>query len=111
MPGYYTNYTLYIDGPAELVEGFIAAYRPEEDSSNIKISDYVFYKDYSGYSQYCKWYDHLEVMQSISRDWSELFFTLNGWRDETLNIWVKYFYAGKAEHFRAEVTYPPTTLR
>jgi len=109
--GYYTDFTLKIDGPEEAVEAM-------RNSDYLSATDYGplfenFYHNKGGLYHWgdVKWYEFREDMTEISKRNPDLFFTLWGDGEEDSDLWVAYFYRGKYEEFKAQITYPKTTLR
>lgn len=109
--GYYTDFTLKIEGPESAIETL-------SNSSELGEMDYghlleCFYhqKDNFYYWRDTKWYEWEEDMLSISEKNPDLFFTLWGDGEESDDHWVAYFSQGKHEKFKAKLTFPETTLR
>jgi len=109
--GYYTDFTLKIDGPEEAIEAM-------RNSDYLSATDYGplfenFYHNKGGLYHWgdVKWYEFREDMTEISKRNPDLFFTLWGDGEEDSDLWVAYFYRGKYEEFKAQITYPKTTLR
>jgi hypothetical protein len=94
--GYYTNYRLKVDtddpGIIAILEG--------EDFLGEAMRD-------GGVE--CKWYDHEGEMQSFSRKFPDVLFTLTGYGEDIADkqdIWVKYFKGGKMQHYKAKIFFP-----
>lgn len=108
--GYYTDFTLKIDGPEEAIEAM-------RNSDYLSATDYGpllenFYEYRDGTYSWgdIKWYEFEEDMTEISKRNPDLFFTLYGDGEQDDDLWVAYFYRGQSEKFDAVITYPETTI-
>lgn len=109
--GYYTDFTLKIEGPEEDIEAM-------RNSDYLSQTDYGplfenFYHSKGGLYMWgdVKWYEYPEDMLEISKRNPTLFFTLWGDGEEESDLWVSYFYQGQHEHFKAQITYPKPTIK
>lgn len=50
-----------------------------------------------------KWYDHEKDMLSVSREWPDRVFRLDGEGKESGDIWVKFFKDGQVQMVKAEI--------
>lgn len=53
-----------------------------------------------------KWYDHEEDMTTLSKEFPNILFVLEGVGEEFPDAWRKWFYNGTVEASYAEVIYP-----
>jgi hypothetical protein len=53
----------------------------------------------------CKWYDHEDDMRRLSNVYNDIIFILNGFGEDSEDIWRKYFYNGKCQVAEAKITY------
>lgn len=91
--GYYTQYSLTSDHP-ELENEMKVSLR--------ELSGYGFSFDYN---EPCKWYDHEKDMKELSKKYPEVRFMLDGEGEESGDLWIKYFKAGKMQFCPAKITY------
>lgn len=104
--GYYTAYSLkYV----EYVEGAHPDDMPmvsdDEDNSIQKyLEDYelIYYFD-----DIHSWYDHSIDMKALSSAFPCVLFILGGLGEENVDMWIKYYWAGKMQTCQAQITYPP----
>jgi len=57
------------------------------------------------FNESCKWYDHEINMRSISKDYPDTIFILEGEGEEAGDIWIKYFLNGKMQVAKAKITF------
>jgi hypothetical protein len=89
--GYYTYYTISIDGyTGEL---------PEEEF----VSEQLEYGN--PFEESCKWYDNETDMKKISEKYPEMVFHLHGDGEETGDLWDKHFKNGKMQLCKGKITY------
>lgn len=95
--GYYTRYDLKIDGTREEID---------------RVSEYLYRTEISGYkllklSSYepSKWYNHMEDMLDLSKEFPNVLFTLSGDGEDSGDFWKKYFKGGKVQIAFGEITY------
>lgn len=93
--GYYTRYELSFDHGYDPVLEEKVMKRIEE------ISGYTYLFD-----QEVKWYEHIEDMLTLSKEFPEIVFTLNGEGEESGDVWVAYFLNGKHVVHKAEIVLP-----
>ena len=55
----------------------------------------------------CKWYDHEADMKIFSALFPEVLFMLRGEGEESEDIWMKYFQAGKMQIAKATISFEP----
>lgn len=97
--GYYTNYSLEVDGGNGL--DIIADLKAVCDNASYALCD-----DGSTSDQ-LKWYDHESDMIAFSRKYPDVLFTLYGAGEESGDIWRQYFLNGKSQIAKAIITYDP----
>lgn len=61
----------------------------------------------SSLEESCKWYDHEDDMKRLSLRFPDVVFTLNGTGEESGDVWVKYFKAGKMQVDKVEIKLAP----
>ena len=90
--GYYTNYDLTVEYLRPLRKGV-----SEEifEAISARIAEISDYRD--PFKSDCKWYKHEEHMRRVSTEFPDILLTLNGEGEESRDIWVKYFLAGKMQ--------------
>ena len=107
--GYYTRYGLEVHGCS--VAGYPAPVGAIDKSSDEyqMIVDAISVE--SGYSHpfesEIKWYDWDKDMARVSKRFPDLIFELSGEGEEAGDLWKSYFYKGKQQMARAEVTFAP----
>ena len=90
--GYYTQYELDTDDS-------------EADKHMAAIAELSDYRHlFSGDT--CKWYDHEKDMRAYSENNPSVQFKLSGEGEQSSDIWVKWFKAGKMQTWKLEVNKP-----
>ncbi len=57
-------------------------------------------------TEYTKWYDYERDILLISKEFPDVFITVNGHGEEEDDIWIQYFYNGKSTpKYYAEIIY------
>lgn len=51
------------------------------------------------------WYDHEEQMKFFSLKYPDILFTLHGEGEDSGDVWMKYFKAGKMQVAKAKITF------
>ena len=107
--GYYTKFELH----AVDVETGYPITMMEEDAITKRLWQLVGGSD--RYTPKCiencldeemKWYDHEEDMTTLSKEFPNILFVLEGVGEEFPDAWRKWFYNGAVEASYAEVVYP-----
>ena len=94
--GYYTHHTLEV--PYEN-EGLISVFREECEGAVYAIDD-------NGYcEESTKWYDHEKDLRKFSKKHPDVIFTLKGEGEESGDLWVEYYKAGKMQRCKAKIVY------
>lgn len=94
--GYYTNYNLSVEPDNEKM---IETVRERIESARYALTE-------SGDDRAsCKWYGHEDDLKLISFENPNHLFTLWGEGEESGDLWVKYFKAGKMQMEKAKITY------
>jgi hypothetical protein len=127
--GYYTDYTLEIEGDF-IAEQKVKSERLLQEANKIQEKELRDVAKAHVRSQYrlllepeewvaemlewgdpfienCKWYDHTEDMLKISKEYPEFIFKLRGEGEENGDMWVKYYKNGRYQTCEAEIFYPP----
>ena len=73
-------------------------------------SDVVAHIGHNPFNNSCKWYDHDEVMISVSEKFNGILFILYGDGEERDDIWKKYFYNGQMQVAKVKLTFDECTL-
>lgn len=90
--GYYTFHTL------EVSEGHIQEHVDQLGSIS-------HYGEDMFEGEQVKWYDREKDMRAHSSNWPELMFTLKGEGEESGDIWIEYYKAGKMQRCEAKITF------
>lgn len=53
------------------------------------------------------WYEHVESVKNMSREFPDIIFTLYGRGENDEDMWNKYFLNGKVQVCNAIITYEP----
>lgn len=94
--GYYTNYSLSIlEGSNDLIQ---------ELRDTCDEAEYALDEDGDS-SNATKWYDHEKDLKNFSSVHPEAVFKLKGEGEESGDIWVAYFKAGKMQMCKAKITF------
>jgi hypothetical protein len=107
--GYYTHFDLTMhpeqDTARELeIMRVIASKIYEEDPANISGNTASWCL-----SDHLKWYDHIEHMIEVSKQFPDIAFILDGEGEEYSDIWREYYCNGEWEGVCAEIVYPEPT--
>lgn len=107
--GYYTNYNLivkHMNGTQEyqdLVQMLkakgILGYALDE------YYDSAYDCEFSS-ADTVKWYEYNEDMTDISIHFPDMVFCLEGWGEDSTDIWRAYYKNGKAEYCPAQIIFP-----
>jgi hypothetical protein len=107
--GYYTKFELHAvdvetSSPIPMVEESVIAARLWQlvDGSD----RYTPKSIESCLDEEMKWYDHEEDMTTLSKEFPNILFVLDGVGEEFPDAWRKWFYNGTVEASYAEVVYP-----
>ena len=113
--GYYTHYRLTI-APETFIKTRKQMAIVDGERREVDIEEEVYLIDtlreackgdylYSSLedSDDMKWYEHESDLRSLSIQYPEVLFTLNGTGEVSGDIWVKFFKYGKMQHSKAEV--------
>ena len=109
--GYYTDYSIQ-------VEGDVNYNKLEEIAERInEVSGYYFYADINKFQEnhiMCddtyKWYNWHKHMKSISKEYPELLFKVEGVGEEHDDHWKCNFINGRDERMSPEVIWPESQL-
>lgn len=108
--GYYTDFTLKIEGPEEMIQEMRESEFKSETDYGPLFNNFYLREAGLYYWTEVKWYEYREDMERISKRNPDLFFTLWGDGEEGGDLWVAYFYQGASERFEARIIYPGTTF-
>jgi hypothetical protein len=126
--GYYTYYELSIDNSQvkgqvekkkqseieeiqqsnisdELKKRLIKDVEKMYETSIVTQNDVVNFLTFNPFDGQCKWYEDTEDMCRLSKEYSNVLFTLTGNGEEPEDMWVKYFMNGKVQIEKAVITY------
>jgi hypothetical protein len=97
--GYTTWFELSHNADAETTADIQLFLRANEETF------YAFDEFGEGTDRY-KWYEWQEDMETLSKQFPSVVFTLRGEGEESGDIWVAYFKDGKTALHHAEITFP-----
>ena len=94
--GYYTSHKLEI---AEGDNDLISALRSYEEGAGYAL------EDNGDTAERCKWYDHESDLRRFSATHPQALFKLSGEGEDSGDIWIEYYRAGKMQRCTAEITF------
>ena len=101
--GYYTQYTLKVEGDNPTLE--------EVADVLVEISDYgvrtIWWVENLKGEDVAKWYDYQKNMKQLSARYPNVLFTLHGLGEEAGDEWVEYYKNGKYQREVREEWSPP----
>lgn len=116
--GYYTNYNLHVVG----IEGTDAKdetqvrklknpeynnfvqWMKNGETGSLASSIYVFWREKEK-TKHCKWYEHEQDMKSVSEQFPNLIFMLEGAGEDATDLWKKFFKNGNMQTCYAKIVY------
>ena len=98
--GYSTYFTLDYDDELRCPTCGTCGVVTHED----QIIEQIGYNPFEGE---CKWYSHEQDMKEYSENAPDVLFTLNGEGEESGDVWVQYFKAGKCQTEKAKIQLAP----
>lgn len=108
--GYYTDYALYVHHYSVERKETIGVSLPdgikgaiEEEVERMEVMEYGDVD--CGYFCSAKWYDHDRDMCLLSLKFPTVLFELSGSGDESDDLWVAYYHAGKMQYCPGKVVY------
>lgn len=108
--GYYTDFSLTFQGDENDIKNITSILLdedyPENCPDNIEPISYSFHK--SGDELKLggvKWYEYKENMKSLSAAFPNVLFILNGWGEETGDIWRNFFKDGKVQVAKTQIVF------
>jgi len=94
--GYYTRHELeVIEGDNELIS---------ELRNSSECASYAIY-DNGKESGECKWYRHEDELRNLSKKHPQALFKLIGEGEDSGDIWIEYYRAGKMQRCAAKITF------
>jgi hypothetical protein len=107
--GYYTNYSLEYEILEETEEGKTSSTeeRLVEEMNSEDACQYGSLMLFVREGVDCKWYEHDEEMKPLSAKFPTVLFTLKGEGEESGDLWVKYYLAGKSQMCQGITAFEP----
>lgn len=102
--GYYTDFRLSVEGSGPVYDKLMR----EKDKIVFSQGDYdwnlgKWLAEY--YTESCKWYDWQKDMESLSADWPNVLFILEGDGENTGDLWKAWFRNGKSHKLEAKIVF------
>lgn len=101
--GYYTDFKLSVEGNGPVYDKFM------QEIEGIRVArgnyDLEMPKLLNGYYQEMKWYEHEEDMKTLSLEWPNLLFILEGDGENRGDVWKAWFRNGLMHKMEAKIVF------